>query len=40
MEDGTLGILDFGMIGRIDETLRETIEKFAISPGDQHRLVG
>ena len=41
MEDGTLGILDFGMIGRIDETLRETIEEMlvAISSGDQHRLV-
>ncbi|MAI34060.1 MAG: ABC transporter [Rhodopirellula sp.] len=41
MEGGTLGILDFGMIGRIDETLRETIEEMlvAISSGDQHRLV-
>lgn len=41
MNDGTLGILDFGMIGRIDETLRETIEEMlvAISSGDQHRLV-
>ena len=41
MDDGTLGILDFGMIGRIDETLRETIEEMlvAISSGDQHRLV-
>ncbi|MDB4749750.1 AarF/UbiB family protein [Rubripirellula sp.] len=41
MDGGTLGILDFGMIGRIDETLRETIEEMlvAISSGDQHRLV-
>jgi len=41
MEGGTLGILDFGMIGRIDETLRETIEEMlvAISSGDQHRMV-
>ncbi|MGI9468662.1 MAG: ABC1 kinase family protein [Rubripirellula sp.] len=41
MEGGTLGILDFGMTGRIDETLRETIEEMlvAISSGDQHRLV-
>lgn len=41
MKGGTLGILDFGMIGRIDETLRETIEEMlvAISSGDQHRLV-
>jgi len=41
MEGGTLGILDFGMIGRIDENLRETIEEMlvAISSGDQHRLV-
>ena len=41
MDNGTLGILDFGMIGRIDETLRETIEEMlvAISSGDQHRLV-
>ena len=41
MDGGTLGILDFGMIGRIDENLRETIEEMlvAISSGDQHRLV-
>jgi len=41
MDNGTLGILDFGMTGRIDETLRETIEEMlvAISSGDQHRLV-
>ncbi|MDB4477033.1 AarF/UbiB family protein [Rhodopirellula sp.] len=41
MDNGTLGILDFGMIGRIDETLRETIEEMlvAIFSGDQHRLV-
>ncbi len=40
MEDGSLGILDFGMIGRIDENLRETIEEMlvAISTGDQNRL--
>jgi ubiquinone biosynthesis protein len=41
MESGGLGILDFGMIGRIDENLRETIEEMlvAISSGDQHRLM-
>lgn len=41
MDGGGLGILDFGMIGRIDETLRETIEEMlvAISAGDQHRLM-
>ena len=41
MTDGKLGILDFGMIGRIDENLRETIEEMlvAISSGDQHRLM-
>ena len=40
MNDGKLGILDFGMIGRIDENLRETIEEIlvAISSGDQNRL--
>ena len=40
MGDGKLGILDFGMIGRIDENLRETIEEMlvAISKGDQNRL--
>jgi ubiquinone biosynthesis protein len=41
MQDGRLGILDFGMTGRIDETLRETIEEMlvAVSAGDQHRLM-
>ena len=40
LKDGRLGILDFGMIGRIDENLRETIEEMlvAISQGDQNRL--
>ena len=40
LEDGNLGILDFGMVGRIDETLRETIEEMlvAIAAGDQSRL--
>ncbi len=40
MENGGLGILDFGMIGRIDENLRETIEDMlvAIGAGDQNRL--
>jgi ubiquinone biosynthesis protein len=41
MEHGRLGILDFGMVGRIDENLRETIEEMlvAIASGDQHRLM-
>ncbi|MCS7470042.1 AarF/UbiB family protein [Stieleria sp. ICT_E10.1] len=40
LEDGRLGILDFGMTGRIDERLRENIEDMlvAISGGDQNRL--
>jgi ubiquinone biosynthesis protein len=40
METGQLGILDFGMVGRIDENLRETIEEMlvAIATGDQNRL--
>ena len=40
MDNGQLGILDFGMIGRIDDNLRETIEEMliAISKGDQNRL--
>ncbi|MFK8113973.1 MAG: ABC1 kinase family protein [Rubripirellula sp.] len=40
LENGKLGILDFGMIGRIDENLRETIEEMlvAISSGDQNRM--
>ncbi|MGB7347184.1 MAG: AarF/UbiB family protein [Pirellulaceae bacterium] len=40
LDDGSLGILDFGMTGRIGETLRETIEEMlvAISGGDQNRL--
>ncbi|QEF98646.1 putative protein kinase UbiB [Stieleria maiorica] len=40
LEDGRLGILDFGMTGRIDEKLRENIEDMlvAISSGDQNRL--
>ena len=40
LSDGSLGILDFGMTGRIGDTLRETIEEMlvAISSGDQNRL--
>jgi ubiquinone biosynthesis protein len=40
LRDGRLGILDFGMTGRIDETLRENIEDMlvAISNGDQNTL--
>ncbi len=40
LPDGRLGILDFGMTGRIDETLRESIEEmlFAIHAGDRRRL--
>lgn len=40
LADGRLGILDFGMTGRIDESLRENIEDMlvAISTGDQNRL--
>lgn len=40
MDNGELGILDFGMIGRIDDNLRETIEEMliAISKGDQNRM--
>lgn len=37
LAEGKLGILDFGMVGRIDDRLRETIEEmlFAIAAGDQ-----
>ena len=40
LDDGHLGILDFGMIGRIDEKLRESIEEMlvAVSSGDQNQL--
>lgn len=40
LDDQRLGILDFGMTGRIDESLRESIEEmlFAINSGDQRRL--
>ena len=40
LNDGRLGILDFGMTGRLDDTLRENIEDMllAISGGDQNRL--
>ncbi|GAA5506085.1 ABC1 kinase family protein [Novipirellula caenicola] len=40
LRDGRLGILDFGMVGRIDETLRESIEEMmgCIATGDQNRL--
>ena len=40
LDGGGLGILDFGMTGRIDESLRETIEEMlvAITSGDQNRL--
>ena len=40
MDEGSLGILDFGMVGRIDDNLRERIEEMliAISTGDQNRL--
>ena len=41
LEDGRLGILDFGMTGRIDDQLRENMEDMlvAISTGDQNRLI-
>lgn len=40
LADGSLGLLDFGMVGRIDDTLRETIEEMllAISSGDSTLL--
>ncbi len=40
LKDGRLGILDFGMVGRIDETLRESIEEMmgCVASGDQNRL--
>ncbi len=39
-EDGSVGILDFGMVGRIDSRLREQIEEMlvAISTSDSARL--
>ncbi|WP_149496596.1 ABC1 kinase family protein [Roseiconus lacunae] len=41
LKDGRLGILDFGMTGRLDDSLRENIEDMllAISGGDQNRLI-
>lgn len=41
LPDNRLGILDFGMVGRIDDRLRETIEEmlFAVSGGDEHQLL-
>lgn len=40
LEDGCLGLLDFGMVGRIDDLLRETIEEMllAIASGDSTLL--
>ncbi len=40
LADGSLGLLDFGMVGRIDDTLRETIEEMllAISSSDSTLL--
>lgn len=40
LDDGSLGLLDFGMVGRIDDTLRETIEEMllAISSSDSTLL--
>jgi len=36
LSDGTLGLFDFGMVGRIDDSLRETIEEMllAVSSSD------
>ncbi len=36
LSDGALGLLDFGMVGRIDDSLRETIEQMllAVASGD------
>jgi len=31
LEDGTIGLLDFGMVGRLDETLREDIENMLLA---------
>lgn len=41
LPDGRLGILDFGMVGRLDDRLREAIEEmlYAISAGDQAMLL-
>ena len=35
MEGGVIGLLDFGMVGRIDERLREDIEEIVLAAGDQ-----
>ena len=34
LADGAIGLLDFGMVGRLDEALREDIEEHAA--GDRH----
>ncbi len=40
LPDGCLGLLDFGMVGRIDDSLRETIEQMllAVASGDSTLL--
>ena len=40
MPDGAIGLLDFGMVGRLDESLREQVEDLlvAVSGRDSHRL--
>jgi ubiquinone biosynthesis protein len=40
LADGRLGLLDFGMVGQIDDTLREDVEDMlmAIAGRDSHRL--
>ena len=35
LEDGTIGLLDFGMVGRIDEPLREQIEEMLMALAGQ-----
>ncbi|MEM6692564.1 MAG: AarF/UbiB family protein [Planctomycetota bacterium] len=39
-DDGQLGIIDFGMVGRLDDGLRDLLEEMllAIGAGDQQRL--
>ncbi len=35
LEDGAIGLLDFGMVGRLDEALREDIESMLLAIGTQ-----
>jgi ubiquinone biosynthesis protein len=41
LADGRIGMLDFGMVGRLDETLQESLTRLflALSKGDSERMI-